>query len=365
VGASAEELDAIAERLFAGVMAPLALGGPIRPGHAIGTRAALSFGERRAPADAELAARANEARIRRARRLVPVDSLPDASGADWALAAAFHDLLQAANPIFDAPLRRGAAARVLELALATLERVPWPVTAGEALSRHTWLARAPEVTRTDSEVRWWLGRREYRGVDPPERVQAWPRLRRVNVARVPRPLLELTPIAVDRERLTAAVAELLARTPLTDLSTCARAAPSFEWHPAALALVASGAGRRLALRALARSAAADVDAALGRATRALLAGPHRARAAPALMLLADRAIASAHQRLQSERGRSAPAEPSFAQAIGALMARRALVAGEGAWSTGDRASLIDALAQPARSAAAREAHHLFEGRERD
>lgn len=359
----AEDRDAIAERLFAGVMAPLVLGGPVRPGHAIGARTALAFGEGRTPADTELEARTNEARVRRARRLVPVDSLPGPSAADWALAAAFHDLLQAANPVFDAPLRRGAAARVLEVAAAALERVPLPASANEALSRHTWLARAPEVTRTDSEVRWWSGKREYRGVDPPGRLQAWPRLRRVNVVRVPRPLLELTPIAVDRERLTAAVAELLTRTPLTDLATCTRTAPVFEWHPATLALVASGAGRTLASRALARSAAAEVDAALGRATRGLLAGPHRERAAPALMLLADRAVSSAQQRLQAERGRAAAVETSFAQAIGALMARRALVAGEGAWSTGDRARLIDALAQPARSAAAREAHHLFEAEE--
>ena len=42
----ATRLDAIAERLFAGVMAPLVLGGAIRPGHAIGARAALALGDR-------------------------------------------------------------------------------------------------------------------------------------------------------------------------------------------------------------------------------------------------------------------------------------------------------------------------------
>jgi hypothetical protein len=356
----AEDRLAIAERLFAGVMAPLAMGGAIQPGHAIGTRTALAFGEGLVPLDADLLAKAQEARVRRARRLVPIDALPAPSGAEWALGAAFHDLLQAANPIFDAPLRRRAATRILELAIGGIERVPFPATAADALARHTWLARAPEVTRTDAAIRWWAGKREFLGAEPPERLQAWPRLRRVTVTHTPRALLELTPLAVDRERLTAGIAELLARTPLTDVATCARTAPLFEWRPSTLALLASGPGRTLALRALARTPAPDVDAALGRATRALLAGPQRERASPAVALLADRAVANAQQRLQSDRARPPVAETSFAQAVGALMARRALVAGEGAWSSSERASLIDALAQPARSAAAREAHHLFE-----
>src|SRR5580658_1977082 len=153
----AVDLDAIAQRLFAGVMAPLVLGGPILPGHAIGARAALALGEDRLPSDSDLGARVAAGRIRRARRLVPVDTLPDPSAADWALAAALHDVLQAANPLFDAPLRRRAAGRILELAATVIDRVPFPATVGQALSRHAWLARAPEVTRTDTSVRWWTG----------------------------------------------------------------------------------------------------------------------------------------------------------------------------------------------------------------
>ena len=70
-------LDAIAERLFAGVMAPLVLGGPLLPGHAIGARAALALGEERLPVDRDLGLRVAAGRIRRARRLAPVDALPD------------------------------------------------------------------------------------------------------------------------------------------------------------------------------------------------------------------------------------------------------------------------------------------------
>ncbi len=382
----AASLDAIAERLFSGVMAPLVLGGPILPGHAIGARAALALGDDRLPTDRDLGLRVAAARVRRARRLVPVDTLPDPSAVDWALAAALHDVLQAANPVFDAPLRRKAAARILELAAAMIERVPFPATVAEALSRHAWLARAPQVTRTDTSVRWWTGSREFLGVDPPPRLQAWPQLRRVEVVRTPRPLLELEPLAVDRERLTCAVAALLARTPLTDLATCTRAAPAFTWHSTVLNLVRASAGRTLALRALARLAPAEADVVLGRATRDLLASGYRHVVGPALSLLADRAVVDAEQRLDSEAGArsiepideedtarpkpndTAPTEAPaldaangrFARALGALVARRALKAGEGSWSDAQRLRLVKALARAAGSQAAREASALLE-----
>lgn len=378
----AVDLDAIAGRLFAGVMAPLVLGGPVLPGHAIGARAALGLGDDRLPADSDLASRVAAARIRRARRLAPVDTLPDPGAADWALGAALHDILQSANPVFDARLRRSAAARILELAAAVVERVPWPATVGQALSRHTWMARAPEVTRTDTTVRWWSGHREFLGVEPLPRLQAWPEIRRVEVVRTPRPLLDLAPIAVDRARLTETVAALLQRTPLTDLATCTRAAPAFTWHGAVLDLVATASGRPLALRALARLAPAETDAALGRATRALLATGYRDLVVPALSLLADRALAEAERHLDSEGGlapggrsraheasqvvdgsgaapaddrASARTDAIFARALGALVARRALRAGDGTWSDTVRLGLVQRLAGPAQSAAAREA----------
>jgi hypothetical protein len=356
------DLDAIAERLFEGVMAPLVLGGAIRPGHAIGARAALALGGERRPADRDLESRVAAARLRRARKLAPVDTLPDPSAADWTLGAALHDLLQSANPVFDARLRRSAAARILDLANAAIARVPSATTAGEALSRHTWLARAPEIARTDTSVRWWTGHREFLGVEPPPRLQAWPQLRRVDVVRTPRPLLELGPLAVDRDRLTETMAALLARTPLTDLATCTRAAPVFTWHTEVLNLVATAPGRTLALRALARRSPAETDAALGRATRALLAVGYRHIVVPALTLLSERALVEAERQLDSEVGPAAgaSADATFARAMGALGARRSLRAGDGSWSDAQRLRLARALAGPAQSAAAREASALLE-----
>jgi hypothetical protein len=283
----AADLAAIADRLFAGVMSPLVLGGALRPGHAIGARAALALGgEPRNMTD--LASRVRAARIGRARRLAPVDSLPEASAGDWALAAALHDVLQSANPVFCTTLRRRAAVRILDLAAATIERIPAPTTVGDALSRHTWFARVPEIARTDTVVSWWLGSRAFLGVDPPGRLQAWPDLRRVNVARSQRALLDLKPLAVPPARLKETVAALLARTPLTDLATCTRPAPVFGWGQTTLALVATHAGRTLVLRALDRLDSVSVDAVLERATRELLASGPPSLAQPAIAFLEER-----------------------------------------------------------------------------
>lgn len=384
----AVDLDAVAESLFAGVMAPLVLGGPIRPGRAIGARKALALGEGRVPADQDLVSRVAAARLRRARRLVPIDALPDPSGADWALGAAVHDLLQSVNPAFDAPFRRRAAARILELAGAVIEKVPLSATVGQALARHTWLARAPEVTRTDTTIRWWSGSATFLGEEPPPRLQAWPQLRRVEVVRTPRPLLDLAPLAVDRERLTEILTAFLSRTPLTDLATCTRPGPAFAWHAPTLDFLATTPGRALALRALARLPTPETDAALGHATRALLAAGYRHIAAPALSLLAERAVADAQRRLDSggdprragpiggagatrtEEVVQAPArgpapDGVFGRALGAVVAHRELRAGKGLWSDEARLRLTGALTAVAQSAAAREASALLERGVRD
>src|SRR5208282_2739038 len=109
------DLRAISHRLFEDLMAPLVLGGEMRPGHAIGARAALALATAADAVDAGTLDRVQSGRVRRARRLAPSDSLDLASPAEWALLAALHDVLQSTNPSFDSALRRGAAVRILEL----------------------------------------------------------------------------------------------------------------------------------------------------------------------------------------------------------------------------------------------------------
>jgi hypothetical protein len=355
----ATDLREIARRLFEGIMAPLVLGGALRPGHAVGTRAALALGGEGTldVLDAALLDRVQTARVRRARLLTPVDAVDLPSRAEWAMAAGLHDVLQSANPRLDAAMRRRAAARILELARETLARVPLPAHTGEALSRHTWLGRVLDLARNDTAVSWWTGSRTFRGVPPPGRLTAWPQLRRVQVVTTPRPLLELEPLAVDREKLAATMSLLLGRTPLTDLATCARMAPPFAWSEGTLGLVATRAGRTLALRALAHAPASPVDVALGRATRELLT-QKRAHSGPAIALLAERTLALAQTSPSSLGGRP---DGAFARSLGAAAALRMLRASEGEWPEQERKRLVALLEAAARTDAAREAAAMLEG----
>jgi hypothetical protein len=359
---STTELARIAERLFSSVMAPLVLGGDIRPGHAIGSLAALALGSGREPADRELAVLVEIGRVRRSRRLAAVDAMPGPSAAEWALAAAFHDILQSANPWFYAALRRDAAPVILERARETLERIAAPASVGEALSRHSWFDRVMEVTRADTRVTFWAGYRTFRGVAPPTRLVRWARLRRVSVTRTPVRVLDLGPLAVEREHLRDAVHSLLARTPLTDLATCTRDAPSFEWQKATLSLLAARGGRTLALRALDRLDPGQVEAALGRATRHLLCGELRSLAAPAIALLGERTLAEslrcASGRTPSDDGGE---DSRFARALGAVAAERELATGGDVLTTPERERMADVIARAARTPSAREARAMLEG----
>jgi hypothetical protein len=374
-----EKRAAVARRLFSSVLAPLVLGGQLRPGHAVGPRSARELATK-PPAtlvgptvDGDLVLRVAAARVARARSLVPIDDVGlEPSGAEWALAAALHDMMQAANPGFDRPLRRGAAARILELASEIVAHVAAPPTVRDALSRHSLFARTLEIARTDTVISWWVGSRTFLGVPPPARLRAWPDVRRVRVSTDRRGLLDLAPLAFEGDSLAHAVGGLLSRTPITDLATCTRPAPSFTWSDTLLALIATHAGSTIALRALARLPAREVDAVLGRATRELLVGHRRAMAGPAVALLAERALAEAQGHLARPDAASAetaqpggearvPGAPDarFAQALGAVLARERLESrGEPedrGWSEPARRALLAALEPAARSEAAREA----------
>jgi hypothetical protein len=257
-------------------------------------------------------------------------------------------------------LRRGAAAKILASAAAMVERVRAPASVREALSRHTWFARVLEMTRTDTKISWWTGSRTFLGVDPPPRLQAWPGVRRVRVAQTPRPLLDLAPIAVDRLRLGDVVGRILSRTPFTDLATCSRAAPAFVWTDEVLSLVGARAGRTIALRALAMLPEVGVDAALGRATRALLGRKMHALSWPAVSLLAERAIAAAEGHAPLAQARGAGPDAAFARAVGARVARQWVGSPAATWPEAERARLLAALETHARSPAGNEAAALLE-----
>jgi hypothetical protein len=288
------DVGRIAAKLYEHLMAPLVIGGALRPERPIGADVALRMGKEAdlSSVSHELVSRVQEARLARARMLAPVDRMDDPTPEEWTLAATWNDLLQTSNPALDSLLRRRAGDAILESAAFALAHTASPPNARDALSRHSWFGRLLEVARVDTLVSWWTGARTYRGADPPARIIAWPALRRVRVERSEHGLLDLEPLVVDRSRLSEVVAAFLSRTPLTDLATCARRAPAFRWSEATLSLVATRAGRTLTLRALARSTASNVDAVLERATRELGVREPSTTAA-ALGLLSERMNARA------------------------------------------------------------------------
>ncbi len=323
----AADLASIADRVYRGILAPLVLGGAMTPGKPIGARAALTVGIERGDLDPDLASHVMLGRVRAARAIAPVDRLGETTVAEWALGCALHDLLPATHPAFASTFRsHKTTTRLLALVDAVCEQTAAPESVGEALARHTWFSRVLEIARTDSTVSWWVGKSRFLGVDPPARLTAWPELRRVHVDETRLTLTELPShgAAVDMQRFTASLSTWLAKTPLTDLATCARAAPAFFWRAESLALLATPNGRTLALRALAREPELAVDEALGRATRAFAKRATSDAARLVFALLADRALAAALG--PDTRDIDRPRDARLARAAGALAARAQLSA---------------------------------------
>lgn len=359
-----DDPQTLAERLFTTFLGPLVVGGAVVPGKVFGGKNALRIGDGRAPLDVDLLSRCDLARVRIARKIAPVDRFdPAPTGAEWALAAVLHDLVQATHPGFDAAFRRSGPRRILDVAELTLGRIAPPASVGDALSRHTWLSRMFELSRTDVDVRWWTGHQQFLGTEPPARLTLWPDLRRVTQTRVPRALMELpaSGAVMDEARFSRVVEAVLAKTPLTDFSTLTRAAPAFAWTAENLSFVASHAGRTMVGRALALLPQAAVDAALGRATRLLFTHKALRALVVAVDLLRDRALMTVALRLG--RGEPPPSalEPDAAFAIGAgaLAATHWIAQTGGGFNEANRRAYLEALAPAAASPGARAVAQLL------
>jgi hypothetical protein len=270
----ADDLAPRFEELVRHVLAPLVLGGRIEPLRPFGPRLGLAIGEGRRIDDPELRSQLDVARVRVARLLAPVDTMPDVAPEDLALAAAFNDLLQVSNLELSGAFTRARHASLLASAHALARSVPRPRTIAEALSRHTLFARALEVIRTDTTVSWWTGSASFRGQPAPMRLLRWRELRRVreDARRVPLVDMATDVPSVSSDMWLDAVNAWIARSPLTDIATAARRSPAFRWSDATVSLIATVPGRTLAFRALSRQRPPDVLGALERAG-ADLGGP--------------------------------------------------------------------------------------------
>jgi hypothetical protein len=358
------DVGATADRLFNGFIAPLVIGGAMTPGRPIGARIALAIGGDRPTTDIDRAAHTQLARVRAARKLVAVDRFEALSRWEWALLAALHDLVQTTHPDLKGTFRSRAPLKLLELAEKTLEHVPPPASAQEALSRHTLLGRMFEITRTDTVVSWWVGSSTFLGTDPPPRLTAWPELRRVNIAHTPRPLMTLTEAGagIQADRFESAIRMVLSRSPLTDLATASRVTPRFAWCGETLGLVASRAGRTLGVRALAGQPDLRVDDELGRATKALMVQQLWKPAAIALDLLGERSLTWAEgviSRTDELPVLPAQGDGAFARAAGSFVARRWIAMHGACFAKGERFDLLRALEPAAGTSAAKELEELL------
>jgi hypothetical protein len=357
------DIGAAAERLFAGFVAPLVIGGPMSPGRPFGARVALAIGDDRPLGDIDKVAHVQLARVRVARKLAPIDRFEALRGAEWAILAALHDLVQSAHPDLKGMFRASAPMKVLELVDRTLERVPPPATMLDALSRHTLLSRMFEIARTDTTISWWVGSSTFLGAEPPARLMAWPELRRVNVAKTPRALMDLPAFGggVRAEGFEASVCAILTKTPMTDLATAGRVGPRFAWTTETLSLVATRAGRTLALRALGPVPNDAVDEAIGRATRALLVQRAWKAAAIALDVLGERALVGAEVALAKpdEPPALGQGDASFARAAGAYVARRWIAMHGECFGGRERGALLRALEPMAQGKAVKELEELM------
>ena len=263
----ADDLGARCEELAHAVLAPLVLGGPMHLVRPFGARLGLSLGIQREIVDLDLRSRLDVARVRRARLLAPVDTLPALDEGDWAVLAAFNDLVQLTNQHFVIVFMRCNYARLLGNLRWLCERIPAPRDVLGAIARHATFGRALELVRTDSAVTWWTGSARFRGETPPSRLTAWKGLRRVEIDAKRVPLTEMTLglKGIGADEFNEVLSLWLTRSPLTDLAEAARRAPAFSWSASTLSLIATSPGRSLAFRALARQPGERVAAALSRA----------------------------------------------------------------------------------------------------
>ncbi len=271
----ADDLSERFDELVTSVLAPLILGGRVDPVRPLGPRLGLAIGEGRKIADADLRSRLDVARVRVARLLAPVDTVPDIAPEDIALVAAFNDLLQVSNLELSGPFTRSRHAKLLETSLELVRAVPAPRTIAEALSRHTVTSRALEVIRTDTTVSWWTGSASFRGQPAPGRLLKWRDLRRVREDTRQVPLIDMgtDAPAVTTDMWLDAIGTWLSRSPITDLATAGRRAPAFRWSDATLSLITTIPGRSLAFRALSRQRPTDAVSALERARSGIEGGP--------------------------------------------------------------------------------------------
>jgi len=198
------------------------------------------------------------------------------------LAVALHDLLFLFHPRADALSVRDARLEEVARFAAACARLPDTRDADTLVARHTMLHLFPSLGRTDVQVSFWVGKREFHGEEPPKRLLAWPNLRRV---RQERRRVGCFAEAASHPLGAPIVRALYDGSPLTDLLHPVRLEPKLALGPRA-AILREPALCRLVAYAWLAEGVERVGGALATAVLAELDGSSTENARLACALLA-------------------------------------------------------------------------------
>jgi hypothetical protein len=141
------------------------------------------------------------------------------------LAVAMQAVLFLSHPEAQGSTVRKSRLKELGRWAADVATLPAPEAVYALAARHSMLHHLFDLGRDDVRVSFWVGRREFRGTEPPARLLKWPDLRRVREERWRTGLL--TEAAGDPGQ-RAIVLALLASSPLTDLLEPVRMEPPLD-----------------------------------------------------------------------------------------------------------------------------------------
>ncbi|HEY2744553.1 MAG TPA: hypothetical protein VGL86_08015 [Polyangia bacterium] len=214
---------------------PLVAGGDVRVAHVIGARELRTL-VTTDPTRDESGARIAEARHAITSELVLSPPEPTLDEEALRLAAAMQNLLFLLHPGTNAPSVTRRRLRAVSTYATELATLPLPDldlddsrTAARVLAeRHSMLHHLFDLGRDDVRVSFWVGKREFRGAEPPSRLLRWPELRRV---REERWRVTVAGEAMADPLGKPIITAMLASSPLTDLFEPSRLEPRFDLLP--------------------------------------------------------------------------------------------------------------------------------------
>ena len=249
---------------------PLVAGGDVRVAQVIGARE-LTLLRGGALGSDESAHRIGEARHAIVSELVLGSPEPELDDDALRLAGAMQNLLFLLHPgtqTVSVTRRRLRAVSAYATQLATLPLPDLDLDDSRAAARllaerHSMLHHLFDLGRDDVRVSFWVGKREFRGAEPPSRLLKWPELRRVHEERW---RITVVGEAMADPLMKPIVTALLGSSPLTDLFEPARLEPRFDLLPLARWLKLTEVARAVADRWL----SAGLPQVAGAYTAALL-----------------------------------------------------------------------------------------------